>query len=130
LKTEDPPAFFLSAAGEYKPLSSPRACWVEARLRNVARDDYMLVRIDPPVQVQARGITKQIAHVILLARYVGYSLFPISEWPSYVYVYTVLDPIIIKTRELDHHQVEMLAWGMIFPTRADAIKAAENLTQS
>ena len=121
MKTEDLPAFYLSAAGEYKPLSTPRACWVEARLRNLLRDDYMLVRIAPPVQAVAGGVTQEIDRVILQARYTGYSLFPISEWPSFVYIYRVLDPIVIKTHQIDHAQVEMLAWGMIFPTRADAL---------
>lgn len=37
------PNFYLTTAGEYKLLSKPRACWFVRRLRDINRDDYMLV---------------------------------------------------------------------------------------
>jgi hypothetical protein len=119
---ERSPDFFLSCAGEYKPLSEPRACWAKARLRNAIRDDYMLIEINPALIGQSFGLAdKNITQLIISTRLEGYTLYPITRWPVPVYVSRILDEAILATLLLKENQVELIAWGMIFRTLEAAI---------
>jgi hypothetical protein len=116
-----PPDFFLSSAGNYNPLSEPRTCWVTARLRDPVRDDYMLVEIQPVLVGQIFGLgDRDISRLILSTRYKGSTLFPITEWPSHVYVTRILDEATLKTLFFTKDQVELIAWAMIFSTLKEA----------
>jgi hypothetical protein len=116
------PDFFLSCAGEYKPLSEPRACWAKARLRNAVRDDYMLIDVKPPLIGQPFGLAgKDITQLIISARLQLDTLYPIARWPLSVYVSRILDETILKTLSFEKNQVELIAWGLIFRTLEAAI---------
>jgi hypothetical protein len=114
------PDFFLSAAREYKPLSQPRACWEKARLRDSKRDDHMLVEITPILVGQNFGLGEDISQLILSARHEGFSLYPIREWPSHVYVSRIKDKTILKTCDFDKTKIELIAWASIFRTLEEA----------
>jgi hypothetical protein len=116
------PDFFLSGAGEMTgDLSNPRACWTKGRLRDEVRDDHMLVEIEPPLIGQTYGLGgHDITNLIISSRHQGYSLFPIGEWPCHVYIARILDESITKTLVFTREQVEVIAWGMIFPTIEEA----------
>jgi hypothetical protein len=87
------------------------------------RDDYMLVEVDPAIIGQRYGLGDQdITNLIVSARYRGSTLFPVSEWPCHVYIARILDQSIIKKLAFTKDQVELIAWGMIFPT-AEAANA-------
>ena len=122
------PDFFLSAAGEYKPLSQPRACWTKARLRDPVRDDYMLIEIDPVLIGQPFGLgDKDVSRLILSSRHQGYTLYPVTEWPSHVYVTRILDEAVLQTLSFSKGQVELIAWAMIFRTMEEAEAHARKL---
>jgi hypothetical protein len=116
------PDFFLTAAGEVMgDLATVRACLAEARLRDAIRDDHMLVEIDPPLIGQAYGLGGQdIAYLILSARFQGSTLFPVKEWPCHVFISRILDSNIMTSLVFAKEQVEIVGWGMIFPTLEDA----------
>ncbi len=115
------PEFFLSTAGEYGPLAAPRACWQRARLRDDVRDDQMLIEIDPALDGQRFGLGgKDVKHLIICSRHDGQTLYPITEWPSYVYVARVVDDAVCKTLTFKREQVELIAWGMLFRTLDEA----------
>jgi hypothetical protein len=115
------PDFFISAAGEYEPLAAPRACWQKARLRDEVRDDHMLIEIEPALDGQRFGLgSADITSLIISSRHRGQTLFPISEWPSYVYVARVLDNAVLSSATFARDQVELIAWGMLFRTREEA----------
>lgn len=121
------PDFFLTSAGEFGPLCQPRACWARARLRDPVRDDYMLVEIKPVLIGQSFGLKEQdISSLILSARHQGYSLFPVTEWPSHVYVARVLDATVLQTHTFTKDQIELIAWAMIFRTFEEAEIAAKD----
>jgi hypothetical protein len=112
---------FLTTAGENEKLAVPRACWVKGRLKDHVRDDYMLIRIDPPLVGQGFGFgDRDIFDLIISTRFEGASLFPITEWPSHVYVSRILDEEIVTTLVLRKDQVELVAWGMLFKTLDEA----------
>lgn len=115
------PDFFLSAAGEHDALTKPRACWAKGRLKNHVRDDYLHVKIDPPLAVQSCGFgDHDIVDLVLSTRHKGFTLFPITEWPSFVYIARITDLVVVDTGVILPNQVEPLAWGMIFPTYDEA----------
>lgn len=115
------PEFFLSAAGEYEPLAAPRACWQRTRLRDDIRDDHMLVQIEPVLSGQCFGLLEtDIQYLIISSRHQGETLYPVSEWPSFVYVARILDDTVFKTRVFTNRQVELIAWGTLFRVREEA----------
>lgn len=109
------PDFFLSAAGEFEPLSAPRACWTVGRLSDLQRDDYMLVAINPPLLGQLFGLgDNDVALLILSTRHQGQTLFPISEFPAYVYVARMLDDTIVTTMRFTADEVELIAKATLY----------------
>lgn len=111
------PDFYMSTAGEYEPLAAPRACWQRMRLRDDARNDHMLIDIDPPLDGQRFGMgATDITQLIISARHQGQTLYPISEWPFFVYVTRIVDRAIIESRSFTREQVELIAWGGLFRT--------------
>src|SRR5262245_41877872 len=115
------PDFFLSTAGEYEPLALPRACWQKARLRDNTRDDHMLIGIEPPLDGQRFGLgDADIKELIISSRHRCQTLYPFSEWPSYVYVARILDDAIFESLTFTREQVELIAWGTLFRTRVEA----------
>ena len=116
------PDFFLSCVGEYRPLSEPRACWAKTRLRDLVRDDYMLIDIDPALIGQSFGLgDKNIPNLLISTRFEGFTLYPINRWPVPVYVFRILDDAILATLLVEKDQVELIAWGTIFRTLEAAI---------
>ena len=102
-------------------LSTPRACWTLGRLRDEVRDDYMLIEVEPAVIGQNYGLDSQdITSLVISTRHRGFSLFPITAWPSHVYITRILDQSITKTLVFTGSQVELIGWGMIFRTENEA----------
>ncbi len=123
-----PPDFYLTTAGEYGPLSDPRACRQRARLSDELRDDYMLVDIDPPLPGQRFGLGgSDVTSLVISSRHHGHTLYPISEWPSYVYVARVVDNRTPPASELSRGQVELIAWGTIFRSLQEAAEYAASV---
>lgn len=125
---ERAPDFFMSTAGEYSPLAAPRACWERARLRDAVRDDYMLIEIEPALKDQRFGLGDiDVTRLILSTRLPRRTLFPVSEWPSYVYVARIVDDTVLDTGMFTRGQVELIAWGTLFRTREEAWDLARRL---
>jgi hypothetical protein len=119
------PDFYISTAGEYAPLADPRACWEKARLRDNVRDDHMLIDVEPALDGQRFGLgPSDITQLIVSARRGGQTLYPISEWPFFVYVARILDEATIDSREFTREQVDLIAWGTLFRTREEALALA------
>lgn len=120
------PDFFLTAAGyDTTVLVEPRACWAKGRLSDPVRDDYMLVEIAPPLrghEVNARE--RSISLLILSTRHKGFTLFPITEWPSYVYVARLLDERVLSSKFFTREQVELVVSAEIFPSKLEAVAEA------
>jgi hypothetical protein len=111
----------MSTAGEYEPLAAPRACWQNARLRDDVRDDHMLVDIEPALSGQRFGLgATDITQLIISARHRGQTLYPISEWPFFVYLVRIVDKVVFESHAFTREQVELIAWGTLFRTREEA----------
>ncbi len=115
LRTNDRMVLYLTTAGEYKLLSKPRACSFVRRLRDVNRDDYMLVKIDPPLIGQSFGLGgNDVTELLLSTRHQGFSLFPTYRGPMEVYVARVVDPAVLSAESFTRDQVQLIAWGTVF----------------
>jgi hypothetical protein len=124
------PDFALCTEGR-GDLSYPRACWRRNRLRDNIRDDYLLVDIAPPIIGQSYGLgDKDVRQLILATRHQGVTLFPVNEWPAYVYVYRILDEALLRQATFEAHQVEMIIWGIIFRSLREASECADSITRS
>lgn len=115
------PVFFLSADGEYAPLRDPRACWVEERMSDGYRDDYMRLQIEPSLIGQPFGVTGDIDQLLISSKWEGTTLYPISRWPMPVYIFRILDETIIGTGSFLKGQVEMIAWGLIYNAKEEIV---------
>ena len=88
----------------------------------------MLIEIKPVLVGQLFDLGDQdISRVILSARFQGYTLYPISEWPFHVYVSRILDEAVLQTFSFTKEQIELIAWAMIFRTFEEAEAHARKL---
>ena len=109
------PSFFLTTAGEYKLLSQPRACWFIRRLKDVNRDDYMVVKIDPPLIGQSFGLGRlDITELLLSTRHQGFSLFSTFQGPMEVYVARFTCQLAPTAEIFERDHVQLIAWGTVF----------------
>ena len=98
-------------------------------MRDSFRDDYMLVRIEPPFGDERIG-PEDVDTLILSTRLMPHSLYPITSWPVHVYVTRVVEPAILKALEFKKEEVQLLAWGTIFETLKDAEEVAKRFRRA
>jgi len=111
--------FYLSSSEGYG-LETPRACYRVRSLGGRSTDDYLLVRIDPPIIGQPYGLGgKDIDMVILANRHSGTSLFPVSEWPLSVHVARIVNKLDQK-QTIEENDIESIVWAEIYKTEEDA----------
>lgn len=116
----DNPDFYLASSEGYG-LESPRRCWRLRRVALTARDDLLLVKIDPPlIYRDAAAGERVIEQVVLAARHKGYSIASIKEWPFYVHVARLKRPDVPPDGQLAPEDVETIAWAELYPTQEAA----------
>ena len=102
-------------------MEEPRMCYKIRRLRGDFRDDYLLIRVHPPVIGQKYGLgDRDIDKLIVATRHKGASLYPISGWPVFVHVARILvnDP---ESRDILHAgEIEETAWAELYRTEESA----------
>ena len=120
----DTPDFYLASSEGYG-LEGPRRCYRIRRILGRGSDDYLLVKVDPPIIGQRYGLGgRDIDRVILATRHEGESLFSISSWPVFVHVARMLR----EPREGDSmtsEDLEEIGWAEIYRTEEDARRAVE-----
>lgn len=100
---------------------APRTCSAIQRIRSDVRDDLAVVTIDPPLSRTTFGTDADVRYLILASRLQGSSLFPIVEWPTFVYVCRVESwPV---QADIGSQPLTILDWGAVHRTKADAQKA-------
>jgi hypothetical protein len=118
---EKEPAFYL-ASGETAAPFGPIKCFVEERLSGRKEgDDYLRVRIEPPIIGQPYGLgEKDIEDVVLATRYAGSTLHPINEWPMVVFVCRIVNEKIRGTGKASAEDLEVILIGELYQTLAEA----------
>src|SRR5690348_3993179 len=112
--------FFLVSTEGFRP-DEPRRCSFVRRLHSELRDDLMLVTVYPPLIGQPFGVGGcDISELVLGTRHQGQTLFPISEWPSYVYCARIVSGNPEETGFISHDGITVLDWAALYPTEEEA----------
>lgn len=110
-----PDPFYLSSSEGYG-LEAPHRCTPIRRVRSDARDDLLLVRVEPPLLGQPYGLGgDDIVYLVIASRHPSVSLFPVSEWPAYVHVARILVSSPEEREHLGSSEIEEIAWAEIYP---------------
>ena len=114
------PDFYLASSEGYN-MEEPRRCWRVRRVATPGRDDFLLVKIDPPLIGQNYGLGDRDVDLVLIAtRHVGSSLFPINEWPIFVHVARPLIENPELHDRLRDDQFQLIAWAALYQTEEKA----------
>jgi len=111
--------YFLSSLDSTK-FSATRECVFQKRLRFRTGKECVLVKVDPLVIGQDYGVGEDIDLFVLTNRHEGHGLFPIKEFPCFVFIARPLIGDIESRDEIDKEDVEIVAWGELYRTKADA----------
>ena len=116
----DSPDFFLASSEGYR-LEEPRSCKRIKRVRSDNRDDWLLIKVEPPLIGQLYGLGGRDIDTLLVAtRLQGDSLFPIENWPVFVHVARLLIENPEQREKIRDNEFEPIAWAEIYRTKEDA----------
>ncbi len=105
---------------ESKTFEPTRKCRFLKKLIFDTGKECMLVELDPPVNGQDFGISEDIKRVVLSSRHEGDSLFPVKEFPCFVFITTSLVEDITACERITNSDLQILAWGELYRTASDA----------
>jgi hypothetical protein len=110
------PDFYLASSDGYG-LEEPRSCWRIKRVIGGEREGFLLTRVDPPAPIWGGAY---VSLVLLAAEHVGFSLFPITKWPAFVYVARPLVPDPESRDRFLKNEYHLIAWAELYRTEEDA----------
>jgi|WetSurMetagenome_2_1015567.scaffolds.fasta_scaffold381652_2 hypothetical protein len=118
------PVLYLTS-NDSNPALAPRSCWIEEELVSTeGRDNYLRVKIEPPIIGQSFGLgDTDIEDIVLATRYAGSTLHPVNEWPMTVFVCRILEGGIRGTGRAAATDLEVILIGELYGNLADANKA-------
>ncbi|MBU0492490.1 MAG: hypothetical protein KKA73_20095 [Chloroflexi bacterium] len=113
---------FYLASADSSPALAPRRCFFEERHAAIEeRDDYLRIRIEPPIVGQPYGLGEHnINDVILATRHAGTTLHPVSEWPMMVFVCRIINEQIRHSGKASANDLEMILIGELYRTWNEA----------
>ena len=115
-------AFYLVSTELSKPFR-PRYCELVRRLRSDETNELALVSIDPALPRRVYNLSSELTELILAPRLEGSGLFPVLEWPSYVYVCWMTSSANSVPEFISDSDLRILDWGAIYQSKVDAEKA-------
>ena len=114
------PDYYLSSSEGYG-LETPRKAYKVKSLKGSERDDFYLIKVDPPINGQQFG-TGDIEEVIVVPRHEGVSLHHITEYPVYVYIARSLIENIDIVDSIKENEIESIGWAELYETVEEARK--------
>jgi hypothetical protein len=121
------PDFFLTST-ETSEVFELRKCFRLKRIVSVERpDNFLAVKISPVILGQPYGMgANDISEVVLATRHAGRSLFPVNEWPLYVYVCRIINDGAYRLGKASAKDLEIMFWGEIYRIEDEARKVVED----
>jgi hypothetical protein len=97
-----------------------RECAIIRRLAFHSGKECALVRLSPGVTQQNLDFFEESDTFVLSNRHEGMSLFPILEYPCFVFICRINISNIKIHDAIDKSDVEVIGWGELYRTRVDA----------
>jgi len=82
--------------------------------------ECVFAELEPPVVGQQFGTREDIKYVVLANRHEGDTLFPIKEFPCFVFITRPLIENIFNIPVITKDDLHILAWGELYRTASDA----------
>lgn len=118
MNTKLKPDFFM-ASGDSHSFRGPFNCWIMGTLTGDLRNDYVLVKIEPPA-IDYR--TKEMLdHIIIAGRHTPTAL---NKLPLSIYIAKIKDLTLFATRHCTAANIEVVTSGDIFSSLEDAVALA------
>jgi len=111
--------YYLSSL-ESVIFESTRRCRFIKKLKFDTGKECALVEIEPPVIGEQFGIRDDIKYVVLANRHEGSLLFPINEFPCFVFITRPLLDDIFDIEVITKDDLQIMAWGELYKTASDA----------
>lgn len=110
------PDFFM-VLGESPGSIKQLKCYRIKRFHATRRDDYLLIRVSPPVDGQRYSVPDLINELVIAARHKGVSLFPVRKWPVEVYVLRVLIENLVERDLFKEEELALIDWATIYDSQ-------------
>ena len=121
------PDFYLASI-EYDDLRDPRECWFIKRLKFNNDLQAMMLRISPSIQYSYNlNEVQEINTIVIRPRHVVETLFPVSEWPLFVFINKLLVDLKRINDEIHSDECACIFWGEIYQTKQKANEAMKNM---
>ena len=114
-----PATYYLSSLDSIK-FGQTRECVFLRQLWFDTGKECALVRLSPPVIGQEYGLADDLEELVLASRREDHGLFPIKEFPCFVFVARPLIEGIGQRDVISKNEVEIVGWGELYRTRHDA----------
>jgi hypothetical protein len=113
-------ADFYLISTELRSPYEPRACYIKKRVKNSLRDDFALVTIDPPIHREIYNTNIDLSEIVLASRLDNASLFPVTEWPVYVYICLLKKDLADDLVFIEKDDFSIIDWGVVYPSEQEA----------
>jgi hypothetical protein len=111
--------YFLSSMDSLI-FEEPRECVFNRKIHFDTGKEAVIATLDPPVQLQYGGSWTVVRDVILTARHEGHGLLPITYFPCFVYVASLVKGDISEAEQVSGSQLEIIGIAELYRTEKDA----------
>jgi hypothetical protein len=119
------PDFYLTSSEHEGDLRRVRRCWSLRRVNGPLHQQYLWIRVDPPIIGHVVGHASDVTEVLLSPHYEGDHLFPPSDFPIRVYIYVPHHEDVVRSERVESKDVDLAAWGEVYRSEAEAAAVAE-----
>src|SRR5260370_5201352 len=119
--------FYLGSSDYVGEWATPRACWIEKKIRVNASSEYLLLEVFP-LLVGGQWGSPGVSRLVISPHEKG-TTFERIKYPFPVYEYSVSSNLEHMPDFLQPEQLEMVAWGELYKSPESALKAARRAQQ-
>lgn len=112
-------SYFLSSLDSSR-FEAVRECMLVKELFFDTGKHCALVNLNPPLRGQEFGLADDIENVVLAARFEDGTLFPINEFPCFVFIARPIRTGIAHCEAISKDDLEVVGIGELYRSRSDA----------
>lgn len=108
--------FYLESTELAQPYS-PRQCRILKRISSNLRDDLAVIEVIPPIPYNVYNTNNELSTLIIGTRFEQTTIFPVTEWPLYVYICVLREYPNTIPDMIDANSLIILDWGVIYQAK-------------